>query len=335
VSRLRVDDEGEPVELLDRKVPGIRAQEHALDPIGGQPASDVVVHTVAGQTALDHALLILEHRREPLRHRGLDDQRHLTRHHRIRHVEVGVRFPGPERAQDRPQLLDRGDAVLDQLHLKLASGIARELHGLLGGGILRVVERHHPPEAGNHLPQERETLPREVRGPAVHPGDSPAGLPEIANEPDRDRIGPGVEDDRDLLGGAHDGEADGGRPRVDQVDVLRLEVPRRRLYGLQIALGVADVEDQPLPILESKLAQTVPEPVDAGVVRRSPGDDDADLIDAGRLRLDRGPARARAREDGQRAGDERSPGQHRRAPALVSRHRGNAPRCLDRRDLAA
>jgi len=45
------------------------------------------------------------------------------------------------------------------------------------------------------------------------------------------------------------------------------------------------VEDQLFAVLESQRAKAVPEPVDGGIVRRPALDDDADLIDAGRLCL--------------------------------------------------
>jgi hypothetical protein len=87
------------------------------------------------------------------------------------------------------------------------------------------------------------------------------------------------------LGSLGDGETDGGRPRLDQVDLLRFESSRRRLDGAEIAMGIVYVEDQLLAVLEAELPKTVPEPVDGDIVRWTALDDDADVKDAGVLRL--------------------------------------------------
>lgn len=62
------------------------------------------------------------------------------------------------------------------------------------------------------------------------------------------------------MGSLGDGETDGGRPRVDQVDFLRFESSRRRRDGAEIAMGIVHVEDQLLAVLEAELPKTVPEP---------------------------------------------------------------------------
>ena len=59
---------------------------------------------------------------------------------------------------------------------------------------------------------------------------------------------------------------------------------RRRRHRLQITFGVAHVEGELLPLLESHLPETVPQPVDGCEVRASLKDDSY-AIDAGRLRL--------------------------------------------------
>jgi hypothetical protein len=107
-----------------------------------------------------------------------DDQLRLAGHHCVRHVVVRIHLPGPERAQTSPQLFDRGDRPLDELHLELAGCIARDLHGLLSGGVIRAVERHDPAEPRNHLLQKLELLRREVRKPAVDARESPSGFPD-------------------------------------------------------------------------------------------------------------------------------------------------------------
>src|SRR6266511_3953053 len=266
---LEVDDEVEPVELLNRQISRVGAQENALDLLGRESADGVGAHAVARQGSLGYASGVLEHGRQPLRPRRLNDQLHLATDHRVRHVEKGIGLPGAERAQTRPQLVDRGDSTLDEPYLEPARGIARDLDGLLSGGVVGAVERHHPAETWKHLLQKLEALRREVRELAVDARKSPAGLPEGLDKAEGYRISRREEHDGDAFCGPLGRERDRGGHRIDQVDLLRLETPRGSLHRLQIALGIAHVEDELLALLESELPETVSQPIDGGGVRAS------------------------------------------------------------------
>src|SRR5439155_13260488 len=132
---------------------------------------------------------------------------------------------------------------------------------------------------------EFETLRPEVRELAVDARESPSGLAEALDEADGHRIRPDVEHDRDALRRPLGGESDRGCERVDQVNLLLFETPRRRIHRRQIAFGVAHVEDELPSLPESQLPESVPQPVDDRVVRPSL-EDDSYAIDARLLRLD-------------------------------------------------
>src|SRR6266581_7216058 len=70
---LEVDNEVEPIELLDWQGSGIGAQEDALDMLGREAADRVVACAIAGKSPLGGALVVREHCRQPLRPRSLDD----------------------------------------------------------------------------------------------------------------------------------------------------------------------------------------------------------------------------------------------------------------------
>src|SRR5260370_30824155 len=77
---LEVDDEVEPVDLLDRQGSGIGAQEDALDVLGREAADRVVAHAVTGKRPLGDALLVIEHRWQLLCPRGFNDPLCLATH---------------------------------------------------------------------------------------------------------------------------------------------------------------------------------------------------------------------------------------------------------------
>jgi len=138
--------------------------------------------------------------------------------------------------------------------------------------------------------------------------ESPSGFPEALDEPEGYRIGPRVEHDRDALRSPLGRESDRGGHRIDQVNRLPFETPRRRLHRLQIAFAIAHVEDKLLVVLESQLPQPVPQPVDGRDVRASL-DNDSHAIDASLLRLDR----ERQGEEGEHQGTRKN-GPWRRHP---------------------
>ena len=120
--------------------------------------------------------MVWEHRRQPLYSCSVDDQLLLAVHHCIRHEEDRIGFCGPERVKTRSQRFDRGDWPLDELHLELAGGIARDLHGQPSSRVLRVVEGHDATQPRDHLLQKFETLRREVRELAVNACETPSRL---------------------------------------------------------------------------------------------------------------------------------------------------------------
>jgi len=67
-----------------------------------------------------------------------------------------------------------------------------------------------------------------------------------------------VEHDGHVFRHALGRESDRCGHRIDQVDPIPLELPRRRLYRLEIPLDIADVEDDLLALLESQLPETLP-----------------------------------------------------------------------------
>src|SRR5262252_4206778 len=274
---LEIDDEVELVDLLDREVPGVGTEKDAVDMLGREPAQSEAVLTIARQRSLGDVALVREHRRELLRPRGVQEQLLLADDHRVRRVDEGIGLAGPERVQARPQRLDGGDRPLDELDLEPTGRIARDSHGDLSGRVVGAVEDHDPAKLRHHLPQELEALRRELREPAVDTSEPASGLAEALDEADGHGVGASVEDDRNALRGPLGGERHRGRDRVDQVDLLLLESPRRRLHQGKVALGVMQVEHEMLALHEPELLETVPQPVDVGEVRAAL-EDDADAI---------------------------------------------------------
>lgn len=72
---------------------------------------------------------------------------------------------------------------LHDLDLELVTGRARELHGLLSSGIVRVVERHDPPQIRDHRFQQLQAFRRQVRELAVDSVSRPPGFGKLLTSP--------------------------------------------------------------------------------------------------------------------------------------------------------
>src|SRR5215467_241979 len=73
LGRLEVDDEIEPVLLLDRKVSRRSTLQDALDVLCEEPAARIVAQAVGGQRPSHHDLAVLVDGWQLLRLRGFDD----------------------------------------------------------------------------------------------------------------------------------------------------------------------------------------------------------------------------------------------------------------------
>jgi len=91
----------------------------------------------------------------------------------------------------------------------------------------------------------------------------------------------------------------------DGVDLRGFERPSRHLDGLEIALGVANIEDDVLPFLDSQLSQPVSQAVEQVLPFPAVVDDAHSMRGAGRVR--------RSEEREERAQNEGEPENDRRA----------------------
>jgi hypothetical protein len=70
---------------------------------------------------------------------------------------------------------------------------------------------------------------------------------------------------------------------VDEVDLLSLELPRRRLDGLRIALCVPDVQNVVFALFEPQLPEPLPQFVDHHLIHTAVVDDPHAIDVPGRL----------------------------------------------------
>ena len=128
----------------------------------------------------------------------VDDQLILDIHHRVRHFEVGIHFPGPERSHTRLKFLDGSDVPFDKLDSQQPRSLPRQLGGLDGNRIAGVVECHYPAELRDNLLQDLQALRGEVGARVVDACESSPRSCEALHEPENNRVGPGTENDGDV-----------------------------------------------------------------------------------------------------------------------------------------
>src|SRR5215471_1554899 len=111
-----------------------------------------------------------------------------------------------------------------------------------------------------------ESLRGELHGPTVDAGELPTRLPDRLDEAHGNWIGPSVEHDRHALRCPLGREGNRACESHDQVDLLCFKTPRGHFSSLQIALGIAHVEDEVLAFFERQFFEAIAQSFESLIV---------------------------------------------------------------------